>query len=489
MTGIQRCTAVLLLVASLLGALPAPARADQVLDPALALYQSPTYGYMLRWTADAWQVTNTSSEGGLDVLEMQNETTVVQLAAYEGFGGDPDQCLTDAAGRVQAQYGQAFAPARYDDGTTAEEHGDGYAYGAFLSGPGPDYVVQVECRTLLQDRAVLQLTSVMASADYATSGNDGMSLIDTVALPRGAYVTQPDTERQLDVQNSYSDLDTGMYLSLAVTGHTDTYADASLPPPARGARWVAVDVSLENSGDVSVDIDALAITAFDDLGVSVQPAYYAWTQATGAPDASVQALAPDQSLAATLVYEVEVDRELISVTCACSGSPAVPVTMGQIAPDPRGVFPPAPNIPCSPMNWDAPKIIPDRTGAERVTMTATWLYDQEGVQILVGVENSGTAPITIAPEDLWIVVDDGAPYRLDSLTWESESGNVADGPRELAAGERAVARLAFTTDERPFSGIQLYYLGPDDGQLHDVAWFCVGCGCGGGGRPKVVLAY
>ena len=489
MTRPGRCATVLLLMTSILSALPSAASADQVLDPDVALYQSPTYGYVLRWGAEAWEVTTTSSEGGLDLLEMRNETTVVQLAGYDGFGGDPDQCLADAASRVQAQNTQAFAPARYDDGSAAEEHGDGYAYGAYLSGPGPDSVVQVECRTLIQGQAVLQLTSVMASADYADGGNDGMSLIGTVALPRGAYAVRPDPTAQLDVQNTYLQMDTGMFLTLKVTGSTDTYADASLPAPAAGSRWVAVDVSLENSGDVGIDIDALAISAFDDVGVATHPSYYMWTQATGDPNAAVQTLGPGASLAATLVYEVTAARQITTVTCACGPSPAVPVTIGQLLPDPREVFPDPPNLPCNLMSWDAPEIIVDRAAVERATMTATWLSDREGVQIALGVENSGTTSLTVAPDDLWIVVDDGTPYRLDTLAWESASGSATDGARELTAGEHAVAVLAFTIDERPRSGIRLYYLGPDDGQLHEIAWFCVGCGCGGGGRPKVVLAY
>jgi hypothetical protein len=463
--------------------------AAQAPDPSLGIYQGPAWGHLLRWEPGTWQVAASSSEGGVDVLELRNDTTLVRLAAFEAFGGDPDQCLTDAAASIQAQSPQAFAQGRYDDGTLAEEHGDGYAYGAFLSGPGPDQVIQVECRTLMQGRAVLQLMSVIGGADYDAGAPDGMSLMNNVALPRGAFVTRPEGTDQADTQHSYRVLDTGAGLSLDVIAHDDAYADPALPALEPGTRWVAVDVMIENSGEMPIDIDAATITARDDRGTGYAPASWAWTQATGDPSVAVQAIAPDQAVAATLVYQVPSDAQVTSIACTCGSDPAVPVEIGNVAPDPRDVFPPPPYLPCSPYNWERPKIVVDPAGAERVTMTATWLVDREGIQLAIGVENSGAAPLTIAPEDLWIVADDHALSGTATLTWVIGDGGSATGPRELAAGERAVAVVAFTLDQRPFSGVQLYYVGPEAGQLQDVAWFCAGCGCGGGGRPKVVVGF
>jgi hypothetical protein len=493
------CLTVLIVVAPGMPFLSNGVAATQLLDPDQGLYQSPAYGYLLRWNPESWQETNASSGGEIDVLELRSATTLVRFAAFERFGGDPDRCLEDAAERFRRHDVHAFAQARYDDGTIAAERGDGHAYGGFLvvalaaDGHETEYVVQIECRTLLRDQAVLEVTSLVASMDYASGADDGMHLVDNIALPRHAYVVQPNVTQPIVTERTY--FGAGVTLDLRISGYTDNLAgraDATLPAPASGTRWAAAEVMIQNTGDNGVEIDAGRIVARDAHGTGVYPTYYEWTEATGPPEAAVQAIAPGQSGTATLYYEVATGVGMTAITCGCGPNPDIPIVIGYLQPDPYAVFPPPPSRGCNPLGWETPRIVVDRSGVERVTLTATQLSGGENVQILLAIENSGTEPLTLDVNDFSIVVDDTTPYRADAVTWDLASdaaGMSSADTREVAVGERVVARLAVVVDQKGPYNTQIYYLGPQDGQLHDLAWFCGACGCGGGGRPKIVVSH
>lgn len=182
---------VLICLPSLMLVFSGHAASDEVLDGGdEGIYQSPSYGYLLRWDPENWQATEESTDDGVDLLTLESDVTIVTFAAHDAFEGDPKRCLSDASERLREQDFRSLEQAVYEeDGTSAEEYEEGYAYAAFLMVPdtdqrGAEYVVQIECRTLIQDAAVLEITSVVSSEDYASGADDGMYLIDNAALPR-----------------------------------------------------------------------------------------------------------------------------------------------------------------------------------------------------------------------------------------------------------------------------------------------------------------
>lgn len=469
--------------------LPVQAASAQVLGPDSGLYRSPSYGYLMRWDPEQWQVVE-SSENGRDLLELESETTFVRFSAYDGFDGDPQQCLADASQRLQESDLRSFERGVYEDGRSAEELGDGYAYGAFLIVPrtdqaGTEYVVQIECRTLIQDEAVLEITSVVSSAAYANGADDGTLLIDNVALPRGAYVIQPDVQQLSPTQRTYMNSDADVMLEFSITDHDEAVSDDQLPRPQRGTQWVSVDVQVENTGGSRAEIDATGMPGIDQYGHVIYPTYYLWTEASGDLDRPVQVLEPGDLARMALYYEVDKDTELIAVECMCGPDPDIPITLAPFRPQPYSVFPPPPFHGCNPLGWVGPKILADQSGTEIATVSGTFWGTRGDFQILLAIENSGPDRLTVDSRDFWLVVNESTSYYVDEVTWDLGSDDARR--QRVATGEQTLALLSFSIDEEVSLSTQLYYLGPEEDQRQDVASIGVGGGCGGGGRPKIIV--
>jgi hypothetical protein len=482
---------LLLSVPSIATVLPDRVAAAQTLDKDAGLYQGPTFGHLFRWNPEAWQVAEASSDDEADLLALESDVTHIQFAAYQAFDGDPERCLDDATARLQEQGPRSFTPAVYEDGTSAEEQGEGFAYGAFLVVPDTgtsdiEYVAQVECRTLIRDEAVLETTSFVASADYATGANDGMLLIDNLALPRGAFVTAPDTSRPLTDQRIYVSPDSDAMLEITIPGYDANVSDASLPDPGVGSRWVSIEVEVTNTGDEAGEVDVDRISISDQYGTVFHPSYFEWHQATGSLDEPRQTLTPGDSVAATLLYQLDDAAEIIRVECGCGADPDVPVFIAQLQRDPTFVYPPPPFSPCNPIGWDMPRIIEDQAGEEIATMTGTLWESGDTFQILLAIENSGADRLTIDTRDFLLTVSEKTSYGVDEVSWDLGADDARR--QRLAPGERTLALLSFTLDDEISYSTILYYLGPADDQRQEVAAIAVGGGCGGGGRPKILVS-
>lgn len=461
----------------------------QVLDAERGLYRSPTFGYLLRWNPEAWQVADESSEDDVDLLELESDAASVQLAAYEAFGGDPDRCLSDAAGWLGEQGLRSFKPATYENGASAEEHADGQAYGAFLAVPDTgtrdtEYLVQVECRTLIQDVAVLEITSVVSSEDYANGASDGMQLVDNIALPRGAFVVAPDTFQGVSTERIYHSPNSDAFLEFSVSSH-DTAVDEGLPDPERGTHWVSVDVAVTNSGDGPGEVDVDRISVSDQYETVTYASLYAWQLATGSADEPVQSLEPGESVMVTLDFELAEGAEVLRVECDCGTDTDAPVVIAHLQADPYGVSPPPPFSGCNPYGWDTPAIVVDQSGKEFATMTGTLWESGDTFALLVAIENAGADRVTIDTRDFRLAVNEDTSYRVDKVSWDL--GPEEGRRRRLAPGEQTLALFTFTIAEELSFSTSLYYLGPDGGQRQEVASIGVGGGCGGGGRPKILV--
>lgn len=481
---------VLMCLPSLMPVFSGRAASTQVLDGGdEGIYQSPSYGYLLRWDPENWQATEESTDDGVDLLTLESDVTIVTFAAHDAFEGDPKRCLSDASERLREQDFHSLEPAVYEeDGTSAEEYGAGHAYAAFLIVPDTgqrrtEYVIQIECRTLIQDAAVLEITSVISSEDYANGADDGMYLIDNTSLPRGAYVTSPDELRPVRTERTYVDSDADVMLDISVPSYDDDFTDVTLPLPDQGTRWVSVEVEIHNTGGAEVEIDVNTISVADQFGVVAYPAYYEWSEATGNGDEPRQSLVPGDAVAMTLVYEMVTDAEVVTVTCGCGPDPDIPIEIARLQPDPNGVFPPPPMHGCNDLGWDRPSIIVDPSGREVATMTGTLWRSDHRFEFLVAIENSGEERMTIDSRDFVLVANETTSYRVEDVTWDLSSDD--DVRNRLAVGDLTLALLSFDIDETTSFSTQLYFRGPQDDQRHAVASNCIGCGCGGGGRPKI----
>ncbi len=134
-------------------------------------YVGPTYGFRVSWDKDLWSVEEEANEQDYDGLQIGTDRTSVFLEGYTGFRGDADACLADAAQQLK-EYDK-ISDFRRARGTDLPETGGGgdaaaqlYRYTVELDdGSTADVLEYIECRTLVADEAVLEITA-RVGADY-----------------------------------------------------------------------------------------------------------------------------------------------------------------------------------------------------------------------------------------------------------------------------------------------------------------------------------
>jgi uncharacterized protein len=206
-----------------------------------ATYSSPTYGWSLAWD-DTWTVDDEWSRDGHDALVLFDGLGTAYFDAYEGFDGDPEACV-----EAERQAIEEFA----DDGEVEiARNGEGEPIqGSDLNGAYAVYVFSLtdgegvrfeiveysDCRTLVEDEAVLEITQVTVREAYNEAVPAFQELLANLAMPREDPADEPDGEIRSAPESQDDDLSERQAKSLVADIEddltdwwTDVFADHDL---------------------------------------------------------------------------------------------------------------------------------------------------------------------------------------------------------------------------------------------------------------------
>ncbi len=134
-------------------------------------YVGPTFGFRITWDEDLWSVEEEANDADYDGIQLGTDRTSVFLEGYTGFRGDTDACLADAAQQLEdndkiSDFRRAKGVDVPETGSTSDAASQLYRYTVELDDGGTaDVLEYIECRTLVEDKAVLEITA-RVGADY-----------------------------------------------------------------------------------------------------------------------------------------------------------------------------------------------------------------------------------------------------------------------------------------------------------------------------------
>jgi hypothetical protein len=160
-------------------------------------YTGPTYGHTVTWDDEVWDVEEEVTAAEYDGLQLGTPRSTVYIEGYAGFGGDEAECLADAALEVRDRPGVSeVAPAsNRTPPVPADAAGAAvlYIYTQELDDEtGVEVVEYIECRTLVEGEAVLEITLQVASRFYSAELPLVRDLLATVALPEATGTAADD---------------------------------------------------------------------------------------------------------------------------------------------------------------------------------------------------------------------------------------------------------------------------------------------------------
>lgn len=154
-------------------------------------YVSPTFDYTLSY-GPTWTVSEESSDGRQDRFVLTNGTSFVTFVAAQGFGGDPEQCVSGFSEQQVADPNVGnVTPATDAAGNTLR--GGTPATGAFAvynhdytfdDGRTEPYTLFIGCIPLVPGEAVLSVIQNVPTADYNTEVAAREGLLRGLTLPQ-----------------------------------------------------------------------------------------------------------------------------------------------------------------------------------------------------------------------------------------------------------------------------------------------------------------
>lgn len=131
-------------------------------------YVSPNFGYELEWDEDDWEVDEEDSNGRDFLVLLESDgTSLVYVEGYEGYDGDPDDCLDGSSAEIlDADVISDVEPLEDEDGEEIAGEDDGVVFAAYSyvyeseDGDEQDRVSYFTCQTLVEDEAVLAFSFV-----------------------------------------------------------------------------------------------------------------------------------------------------------------------------------------------------------------------------------------------------------------------------------------------------------------------------------------
>jgi hypothetical protein len=183
----------------------------QVPDPEAGIdgntYTSPAYGFTIEWDEDVWSPDITAGRfPGRDtlVLDFVDISGYVYIEAYDAYDGDPDECLEGSAAEVlESANAENVAPYEDEDGKVVGGEEDDIVFAAYtLELNGDEVAAYFDCRTLIEDEAVLAVSMVTLEKDFEHARAELDDLLATLAFdevqetvtPAGDETPTPDDQ-------------------------------------------------------------------------------------------------------------------------------------------------------------------------------------------------------------------------------------------------------------------------------------------------------
>jgi hypothetical protein len=152
-------------------------------------YESPTWGYTVAWDEDRWAAVLATSAEDVDLLVLQSRRSSLALQAGP-FHGGPDDCVDAVAAMLSGQEDvDDWEPLEDEDGEPVAGERGGRAWAAFAlsvtdaAGEEVEGVDYIECRTLVEDEAVLMVVHGTTEDAYAEEAERVDEVLDTLELP------------------------------------------------------------------------------------------------------------------------------------------------------------------------------------------------------------------------------------------------------------------------------------------------------------------
>jgi predicted metalloprotease len=163
-------------------------------------YESPNYGWTISWD-DTWSVEDESDDDGYDLLELSDNLSLVFFESYEGYDGDPEECVEDEVNDLQdidEFRNVELATDGNGDPLKGVDSTGAYAVYAFEleldDGTVAEVVEYSDCRTLVEDEAVLEISQITVREAYNDAVPRLQGLLKTLAMP-GEEPVEPDDDR------------------------------------------------------------------------------------------------------------------------------------------------------------------------------------------------------------------------------------------------------------------------------------------------------
>lgn len=287
---------------------------SNALDP-LTFYESPTFGYVIPWFEDIWQLESSESGNDGDLVTYRRTDDVLTFHGYTGDGGDPDACLTRLTDRLE-QNSDAEPELGIDFYGNPMQGGDRYyAWAVYRTTPSGDAgektletVWHLECRRLIPDSAVLAITLEMPRQRYDRLLDPAYDFMDAVVLPRRSFdvgdvdgqtaLIGPLLFPALEQWDCYFPRNPGLLFDRAGNEAGMATLVAYYDPNDSGAWHLFVLFENTGNGDVAVDPMAVEVHASSQFGADAfegdvaRPAGYLWETGEGNPGDRTRVIAP-----------------------------------------------------------------------------------------------------------------------------------------------------------------------------------------------------
>ena len=146
-------------------------------------YLSPSFGYVLDFDPDLWDVVDQSSSEGEDVLQLYDGPSFLSVYGTTEYGGDPAACRDDWAEILaQSDAIEGFAPVE-DDGEDLVGESATRAFGVYEFGSEDgEERFDLECRVLVPGELILVVILETFAEVYAEEVDARDAVLDTLDL-------------------------------------------------------------------------------------------------------------------------------------------------------------------------------------------------------------------------------------------------------------------------------------------------------------------
>jgi hypothetical protein len=181
-----------------------PAAGETTTGVSGSSWQGPNFGVRIHWDPAVWSVEGESIDEGYDGLQLGTPISTVFLEAYDGFAGDAEACLAAAEQEIGEREGVSEVVPLTDRPlpVAADVRGKAGLFGLTASLPdGTSYrgVEYVECRTVRQGEAVLEITWQAVTRAFNEDFANVEALLAAIEMPEESPAATPVAPRATPV--------------------------------------------------------------------------------------------------------------------------------------------------------------------------------------------------------------------------------------------------------------------------------------------------